>query len=103
MNAPLELVESCACKHGMRVRIDESRKHDFAGSIEFGRSLIGQVIRRANPVDDAITNRNRTIRNDAEFTQLRTAARARRSGYGQELARMNDIQFHGIWPEKLPS
>jgi hypothetical protein len=73
------------------MRIVKAGQLLFARSIELSGACILKLIRRPRPLNDAITNRNCTIGNNAEFSELMASAGTRRTGYSNELPRVNDI------------
>ena len=91
LNSPFEFIGSRPGKDGVRMRIDEAGENDFSIRIEIGRILVGKLIRRTGPLNDSITNRDGTVVDDAEVTQLKAAPSAGWPGHSQQLAGMDDV------------
>src|SRR5262249_52365645 len=78
----------------MRMGIHESRQDDLSGGIEFRCALIRQCIRRSNPLDDVISDRDGAIANNTQLLKFRATPRPSRTAYRDELSRMDDVEIH---------
>src|SRR5207249_765594 len=93
LNSPLEFIRTGADKDGMRVGVDEARQNNFAGRVKFLRRFVRKAIGRPDPPNDAVTDRNGAVVDDARFVQLASAPRAGPRSYCHELPSMNQIQI----------
>jgi len=77
----------------MRVRVDKPRQHDTPERVYYCSLAIDQrldLIPAPNALDQSVTNKHATVRDNAQLAQLWTSAWTRRTSQRHELRTVNN-------------